>query len=208
MTNHKADWDYSQNPNTVRARARTARLSEYERKRENAKANDQKAIKRVQNVESNKQSFRDASEAEQALILERAKDTIMTTRREKGIDFASTMRRFEESQNQQQSQSPTEAPSPSPNQGQSLGSPGAEDAPFAPFGYAAMNNSTPVPGNGSFAGPVRPGGPVGPISSVSPIGPYPHSSRNPSASARGGYQGYQVIQFPPPKARIKVDANL
>ncbi|KAI1279014.1 hypothetical protein F5Y07DRAFT_60325 [Xylaria sp. FL0933] len=85
----KAPEEYSTNPNTMRVRARNAKLSEYQLEVERARANDQKSVVSAWNYRTNNESFREAPEAERKKILDEIEMKVMERRRLKGIDASS-----------------------------------------------------------------------------------------------------------------------
>ncbi|KAI1350575.1 hypothetical protein F5Y01DRAFT_326002 [Xylaria sp. FL0043] len=85
----KAPEEYSTNPNTMRVRARNAKLSPYQLEVERARANDQKAVVSAWNYRTDNESFREAPEAERKKILDEIEMKVMERRRRKGIDASS-----------------------------------------------------------------------------------------------------------------------
>ncbi|KAI1372531.1 hypothetical protein F4677DRAFT_463332 [Hypoxylon crocopeplum] len=135
--------EYSTNPNTIRARARKARLTEYQREVEQAKASDSKAITRAWKMVSNTNTYRDASNTQQGTLLEAAAHEVMDRRRRRAQDTNSKIRRFIEKQagRAAQNRDTPQSSSPSSSDTGTLPSP----TPTTPNGNAEMRTAlTPV----------------------------------------------------------------
>ncbi|OTA92241.1 hypothetical protein M434DRAFT_32030 [Hypoxylon sp. CO27-5] len=90
----KAEWLYSKNKNTIRARQRQAALSPYKREVENAKAADMKSINRAWKLHADTNTYKAATEEEREMILEDVKREVMEKRIKKGIDAKSKEQQF------------------------------------------------------------------------------------------------------------------
>ncbi|KAI0808792.1 hypothetical protein GGR55DRAFT_185230 [Xylaria sp. FL0064] len=82
----KAPEEYSTNPNTMRVRARNAKLPPYQLEIERAKANDQKAVVSAWKFHTNNESFREAPEAQRKKTLDEVERKVLERRRRRGID--------------------------------------------------------------------------------------------------------------------------
>ncbi|KAI8631602.1 hypothetical protein F5Y19DRAFT_399759 [Xylariaceae sp. FL1651] len=82
----KASGEYSTNPNTMRVRARNARLTPYQRGVEAAKANDLKAVSLAWKERIDTETYQMSSESRRKLILEEVEKKVMERRRQKKID--------------------------------------------------------------------------------------------------------------------------
>ncbi|RYP41348.1 hypothetical protein DL767_001105 [Monosporascus sp. MG133] len=89
--------DYSTNPNTVRARLRKARLDPFRRVKEQALAQDSKAVNRAIKIRSDTESFLMADQITRRAILEEVEKEVLERRRARGCDAASKIKRFQES---------------------------------------------------------------------------------------------------------------
>ncbi|CAJ2503357.1 Uu.00g107510.m01.CDS01 [Anthostomella pinea] len=92
----KASWEYSKNKNTIRARARNSRLSEYQRTVEQAKAADSKAVTRAWKARTDTETFKMANENKRNFILGDVEKDVMDRRRRQKIDANSKIARFME----------------------------------------------------------------------------------------------------------------
>lgn len=72
--------EYSKNPNTIRARARKARLDPYTREVEQAKASDSKAITRAWNLHTQSEQYRDATATVRKTMLSEVESEVMKRR--------------------------------------------------------------------------------------------------------------------------------
>lgn len=82
----KAPHEYSTNPNTLRVRARNAKLSPYRRAVERARSNDLKAVSKAWKEQIGDEAFAAASTSAKKKILEEVEREVMERRRRKGID--------------------------------------------------------------------------------------------------------------------------
>ncbi|RYP65596.1 hypothetical protein DL770_008968 [Monosporascus sp. CRB-9-2] len=89
--------DYSTNPNTVRARLRKARLDPFTRVKEQALAQDSKAVNRAIKIRSDTESFLMADPNTRRAILEGVEKEVLERRRARGCDAASKIKQFQES---------------------------------------------------------------------------------------------------------------
>ncbi|RYP40832.1 hypothetical protein DL768_010572 [Monosporascus sp. mg162] len=89
--------DYSTNPNTVRARLRKARLDPFTRVKEQALAQDSKAVNRAIKIRSDTESFLMADPITRRAILEDVEKEVLERRRARGCDAASKIKHFQES---------------------------------------------------------------------------------------------------------------
>ncbi|RYP02902.1 hypothetical protein DL764_005518 [Monosporascus ibericus] len=89
--------DYSANPNTVRARLRKARLDPFTSVKEQALAQDSKAVNRAVKIRSNTESFLMAHPITRKAILEDIENDVLERRRARGCDAASKTKQFQES---------------------------------------------------------------------------------------------------------------
>ncbi|KAI1841441.1 hypothetical protein JX266_012370 [Neoarthrinium moseri] len=90
----KKPGEYSKNPNTIRARARKARLTPFRREIEQAKASDSKAITRAWKIRTETEAYKMASAGDRKAILEKVEHDVMQRRREKGYDAETKINRF------------------------------------------------------------------------------------------------------------------
>ncbi|RYP19794.1 hypothetical protein DL765_003140 [Monosporascus sp. GIB2] len=88
--------DYSTNPNTVRARLRKARLDPFTRVKEQALAQDSKAVNRAIKIRSDTESFLMADPITRRAILEDVEKEVLERRRARGCDAASKIKKFQE----------------------------------------------------------------------------------------------------------------
>ncbi|RYP71651.1 hypothetical protein DL769_004645 [Monosporascus sp. CRB-8-3] len=88
--------DYSTNPNTVRARLRKARLDPFTRVKEQALAQDSKAVNRAIKIRSDTESFLMADPITRRAILEDVEKEVLERRRTRGCDAASKIKQFQE----------------------------------------------------------------------------------------------------------------
>lgn len=72
--------EYSKNPNTIRARARKARLDPYTREVEQAKASDSKAVTRAWNIHTRTEAYRDATQNVRETMLQQVEKEVMDRR--------------------------------------------------------------------------------------------------------------------------------
>lgn len=72
--------EYSKNPNTIRARARKARLDPYTREVEQAKASDSKAVTRAWNLHSQSEKYRNGTAAVRKAMLAEVEEEVMQRR--------------------------------------------------------------------------------------------------------------------------------
>ncbi|KAK9787899.1 hypothetical protein SCARD494_10149 [Seiridium cardinale] len=86
--------EYSKNPNTVRARARKARLDPYTREVEQANASDSKAVTRAWNLRLQSEAYQNATPSARKIMLEQVEEDVMARRRKKGYDAESKIARF------------------------------------------------------------------------------------------------------------------
>ncbi|ETS81671.1 hypothetical protein PFICI_06673 [Pestalotiopsis fici W106-1] len=93
-TRRKKPEEYSTNPNTVRARARKAKLDPYTREMEQANASDTKAIARAWTIITNQQDYKDAPKEVREKMLQQAEKEVMERRRRRGLDKDSKIERF------------------------------------------------------------------------------------------------------------------
>ncbi|RYO91606.1 hypothetical protein DL766_001704 [Monosporascus sp. MC13-8B] len=87
--------DYSTNPNTVRARLRKARLDPFTRVKEQALAQDSKAVNRAIKIRSDTESFLVADPNTRRAILEDVEKEVLERRRARGCDAASKIKKFQ-----------------------------------------------------------------------------------------------------------------
>ncbi|KAH8198169.1 hypothetical protein TruAng_007650 [Truncatella angustata] len=86
--------DYSKNPNTIRARARKARLDPFTREIEQAKASDSKAVTRAWKLRIKTDEYKDASPNVRKAMLEETESEVMERRKSRGYDADSKIDRF------------------------------------------------------------------------------------------------------------------
>ncbi|KAK6204049.1 hypothetical protein LQW54_008510 [Pestalotiopsis sp. IQ-011] len=86
--------EYSTNPNTMRARARKAKLDPYTREVEQAKSSDVKAVNRAWNLAVKEQKYKNASSDERKEILQTIEKNVIQRRIRMGLDAASKIERF------------------------------------------------------------------------------------------------------------------
>jgi hypothetical protein len=72
--------EYSKNPNTIRARARKARLDPYRRELEQGKAGDRKAINRAWKIRLESDEYKMASPDAQRAMLQGVERDVMERR--------------------------------------------------------------------------------------------------------------------------------
>ncbi|RYP69302.1 hypothetical protein DL771_006177 [Monosporascus sp. 5C6A] len=167
----KNSLDYSTNPNTVRARLRKARLDPFTRVKEQALAQDSKAVNRAIKIRSDTESFLMADPITRRAILEDVEKEVLERRRARGCDAASKIKQFQESAaaNTEGASSGgsvdgtdetdgatggVAVPDTSPATPGSLFGPATHlsgDIPGTPASMAAMGSSMAVMGSASFA---------------------------------------------------------
>lgn len=72
--------EYSKNPNTIRARARKARLDPYQREVEQGKAGDRKAVSRAWKIWIESEEYKAASPQGRKAILVKVEQDVMERR--------------------------------------------------------------------------------------------------------------------------------
>ncbi|KAI1778717.1 hypothetical protein F4818DRAFT_437526 [Hypoxylon cercidicola] len=133
----KKPWEYSTNKNTLRVRARRARLTDYQREFEQAKASDSKAVTRAWKLEADTDTFKMASAKDQKIILQKVEREVMERRRYRGLDTETKVSRFMQRNNGPAIHSPPAtiaSPAPATDPAAEVPADATHNAvPFGPF---------------------------------------------------------------------------
>ncbi|KAI0405492.1 hypothetical protein F4802DRAFT_597050 [Xylaria palmicola] len=129
--------EYSNNPNTVRARLRLASLPPYRLAVERARSNDMKAVSCAWKERTKTESFMAASKSRKKRILEQVERQIMDRRRRKKIDYDSKVYALNKKYLANGFR-PAESPSSMTNDA------GESASDLAPPGYLAFPTAQPI----------------------------------------------------------------